>query len=235
LRIDRRLNLVVPIYGEEIPKLGDDNLPVMQDGEPVMEAPVVAYVHSTPLPAEVVDQYFMILGQTFSKIFSGGLGLASGPANAMRVMRSLAMEQKAWADDSASGTIGVKRGVVDQIERLTTVAVPADNGGWQSVPLAVAVDRKFISAEDKAEVENAIVFFIVASATLARAQRKAMVTAAADLWGAQTSSLSSTEFMASLKTSTATASSGEKSPATASVEAGPANATVDGKPASVPR
>lgn len=234
MRIDRRLNLVVPIYGEEVPKLGDDNLPVMQDGEPVMEAPVVAYVHSTPLPAEVVDQYFMILGQTFSKIFSGGLGLASGPANAMRVMRSLAMEQKAWADDSASGTIGVKRGVVDQIERLTTVAVPADNGGWQSVPLAVAVDRKFISAEDKAEVENAIVFFICAS-ELPRAQRKQIVSAGAALWGARTSPSNSTEFIASLKTSTATGSSGEKPPATASVDAGPANAMVDGKPALVPR
>jgi hypothetical protein len=231
LRIDRRLNLVVPIYGEEVPKLGDNNLPVMQDGEPVMEAPVVAYVHSTPLPADVVDRYWMVLAQTNTAIFSRGLGVFGGPSVALRMLKSIAQEQKAWDDDA--GQVGVKRGIVDQIERLTTVAVPSE-GGWQSVPLAVAVDRKFISEEDKAEVENAIVFFICAS-ELPRAQRKGIVSAGAALWGARTSSSNSTEFIASLKTSTATGSSGEKPPATASVDAGPANAMVDGKPALVPR
>ena len=233
MRIDKRLNLIVPVYGEEVAKLDGDGKPVMENGEPVTEQPVIAQVHATPLPSEVVDRYFMILAQTFSAIFSNGLGVLGGPAVAMKLLRSLSRDQKIWDDDPKSGLIGVKRGVVDEIERLTTVNVP-DGTGWTAVPLAIAVERQFISEEDKSEVENAIVFFIVGSATLARAQRKEMLTAAAGLWGARTSPLNSTEFTDSLKTSTVTVNSGEKSPAPVPSVLGPANATVDGKPASVP-
>jgi hypothetical protein len=233
MRIDKRLNLVVPIYGEEIPKLDAAGKPVMENGEPVTEQPVIAQVHATPLPSEVVDRYFMILAQTFSAIFSNGLGVLGGPAVAMKLLKSLSRDQKIWDDDPRTGLVGVKKGVVDEIERLTTVNVP-DGSGWTPVPLAIAVERNFISEEDKAEVENAIVFFIVGSATLARAQRKEMLTAAAGLWGARTSPLSSTEFTDSLKTSTGTVNSGEKSPAPAPSAPGPANAMVDGKPASLP-
>jgi hypothetical protein len=226
------LNLVVPVYGEEVPKLDAEGKPVMENGEPVVEQPVIAYVHSTPLSAETVDRYFMILAQTFAAVFNNGLGIATGPAVAMRILRSLAQEQKVWED--GPGLVGVKNGVVAEIERLTMVSVP--NGKeWSAVPLSVAIDRKFISEDDKTEVENAIVFFIVASATLARAQRKALITAAAGLWGAQTSPLNSSEFTDSLKTSTGTVSSGGTSPAPAPGAPGPANATVDGKPALVPR
>lgn len=232
MRIDKRLNLVVPVYGEEVPKL-DDGQPVMENGQPVMDRPIIAYVHSTPLSAETVDRYFMILGQTFSAIFGNGLGVLAGPAVAMKLLRSIAREQKVWDDDPKAGLVGVKNGVVAEIERLTTVSVP-DGSGWTPVPLAAAVERNFISEDDKAEVENAIVFFIVGSATLARAQRKEMLTAAASLWDARISPLTSTEFTDSLKTSTATVSSGETSPAPATAAPGPANAMVDGKPASVP-
>jgi hypothetical protein len=216
LKIDRRLNFVVPVY--------DD------DGKTIR-----AYVHSTPLAREVADQYFLILGQTFSQLFNQGLGVAAGPGMALRLLTKIAKDRKVWDDNPDTGERGV-RNLVDEIRRLTMVIVPAATakGGWEPVPLQVAVDRKVVSDEDQAEVENAIVFFIAVSATLNRAPRKEMLSQVAGLWDAQLSSLNSTEFVASLTTSTATESSGEKSPAPASETATAANATVDGKPASVP-
>lgn len=216
LRIDKRLHFVVPIYEDD-------------------EQTVRAYVHSTPLSREVVDQHFLILGQTFSAIFNQGLGAAAGPGMAMRLLRQLAQKTGVWEDDSAAGVVGVKNGLVEEIRRLTMVIAPSENG-WQPIPLQIAVDRKIIGDEDRAEVENAIVFFIAVYATLNRAQRKEMIETASALWGARTSSLNSTEFAASLPTSTATANSGETtSPAPASEEPAPAAATLDGKPLSVPR
>jgi hypothetical protein len=233
MRIDRKLNFVVPIYGEEKVKTDADGRPIKgQDGLPIVHQPVLAYVHSTPLAAEIVDQHFLILGQTFSQIFNRGLGAAAGPGLAMRLLKKIATDTRVW-EDSPDGERGVKNGLIEEIRRLTMVIVP-EGAKWQPLPLQIAVDRKILNDEDRAEVENAIVFFIAVSATLNRAERKPMLETAAGLWSAQLTSLNSTDFAASLTTSTAAASSGAKSPAPASEDSGAANATVDGKPSSVP-
>ena len=215
MRIDRRLHIVVPIYEDT----SDDS-------------PVIAYVHSVPLAEAIVDRYFMVLGKTYNAIFAQGLGFVAGPGHAMRVLRHIAEEMGVWHD--REGNAGVERGLVEEIRRLTNVAAIDKDGNWNALPLQVALDQGIISVEDKREVENAIVFFIVASAVLPRAQRPTMIKAAADLWGAQTSSSTIMEWTASLKTSTGTVNSGAKSPAVVSEKPAPANATVDGKPRSVP-
>lgn len=215
MKIDRRLHLVVPIY--------DDNLETVR-----------AYVHSTPIPRELFETYFMIISQTFSAIFTEGLNVAGGPGCAMVLMKQLALKKRVWEDDVENATIGVKNGLVQEIRRLTNVIVPADRG-WQQVPLHVAVDRGMIDAEDAVEVENAIVFFIVVSAVMKRSQRGDMLASAAGVWDARITSSNSTEFMSSLTTSTGTASSGAKPLADAIVDSGNATATADGKPLSLPR
>ena len=215
MRIDKRLHLVIPIYQDE------------EGGE------IIAHVHSTPIAEEIVDRYFMVLGQTYSAIFSQGLGLAAGPPHAMRVLKAIAMERGKWHDDPKTGEAGVENGLVAEMKRLTMVDALID-GKWQDMPLEVAVARGVLSADDRIEVENAIAFFTAASATLGRAQRAGMLRAAAELWGAEISSLNFTAWRASSRTSTATASSGEKSPAPANDEPEAANATVAGKRRSVP-
>lgn len=213
MRIDRALNLVVPVYED--------------DGKTVR-----AYVHSTPLSTEQIERHFMLLGQTFNAIFKQGLGETAGPAYAMMLLKRIATNTGEW--QGKDGTPGPGQELVEEIRRMTMVSAPKVGGGWEPVPLQVAVERKVVSAEDKAEVENAIVFFIVVSATLKHEQRREMIAAASDLWGARTSSLNSTEFTSSLATSTATGSSGETSHAAAADTSGSATATVDGKPSSIP-
>jgi|SRR5581483_648970 len=213
MKIDRRLNLVVPIYAD--------------DGKTV-----VAWVHSTPLSAEIIDRDFLLLGQTFNSIFSDGLGAAAGPGHAMRLLRAISERQGTWENEDK--TPGRGKLLVEEIRRRTNVAVPATPGGWETVPLDVAVQRGQLSGEDKSEVENVIAFFMCVSATLSRTERGAMLSSFAALWDAQLSSSTCTEWAASLKTSTQGAPSGARSPATAGQPVG-ADARADGKPASVPR
>lgn len=215
MNIDRRLNLVVPIYDEE-------------------GKTVVAQAHSMPLSVEVVDRYAVILAQTYAQIFSRGLGIVGGPAIALRLLKDIATNDGLWDDPPGRPGAGVASGLVAEMRRLTNVVARQKDGSWAPVPLAVAAQTGAITAEDAAEVENAVAFFTVASAMLPRAQRKDLLEAALGILGAQVTSSTFTDLCASLRTSTATASSGEKSPAPA--HAGPrhATATRDGKPASVP-
>ncbi len=212
MRIDKRLHLVIPVYSD--------------DGE------IVAYVHSTPLDEEVVDRYFMVLAQTYAAIFSQGIGLAAGPSHALRILKFVATERGVWFDDS-SGKIGVERGLIEEIRRLTMVAALSKEAKWEQLPLQVAIDRGVLNNEDRSEVENAIVFFIVGCATIPRVSRQGLLGAAAELWGAQVTSSPFTEWLSSLKTSIATVSSGARSPAIAKEEPARANATVGGKPSRV--
>ncbi len=240
VRIDKRLNLTVPIYSDPEDCAACKGAGAIDgkrcqpcDGTGKQPEHVVAYVHSVPLGEEVVDRYFMLLGRTYNAIFSQGLGFAAGPGHAMRVLRHIAVELGVWGDDPKAQTVGAQRGLVEEIRRLTMVATLTKDG-WRDLPWAVAVDQGAITAQDRAEVENAIAFFIAASATLNRANLQGVLEAAGSIWGAQTSSSSFTELMSSLRTSTGTGSTGAKAPAAASGGSAPANATVGGQPRSVP-
>lgn len=234
MKIDRRLNLVVPIYGDPLPKTDEKGTAVKDGaGKPVMVTPVVAHVHSAPISAEVAERYFVPLAQTFSGIFNLGLGVAAGPGVAAKLLRKLSVDGGVWEDDPRTGAVGVKNGLLEEIWRQTSVIAKIDNGGWTPVPLPTASARGLISAEDRAEVENAIVFFTAVSATLGRAQRTEMLEAACALWDARLSSLNSSEEAHSLPRSIAIASSGASAPATAPVPQPAANAARDGRPSSV--
>lgn len=215
MQIDKSLKLVVPVYAE--------------DGKTI-----TAYVHSTPLAAATVDSNFLLLSQTFAGIFNQGLGIGAGPAVAARLFRSIAENTKQWVTDEVPPQPGPGQMLLEEIRRLTLVIVQ-DGTGWIPLPLSVAVQQNKLSDEDRAEVENVIVFFIVVSATLPRSQRRVMLQDGAELFAARITSLSSTELAASLKTSTGDGSSGGKSHAAATVTSGSAAALVAGRPASVPR
>lgn len=211
MRIDKGLFLAIPIYDDD-------------EGQTVH-----AWVHSTPLSREAVERHVRILGPVHSAIYSQGYGQVAGPAAAMMLL-------KKHAEDTGQidGPAGVGA-LIAEIKRTTTVLVPGEPGqAWTPVPIDAAVQRSFITDDDRAEVENAIAFFICGSALLPRAMRRAMLDGGVGLWGAQISPLDSTAFAASLRTLSATANSGERSPASAPSAAVSANATVDGKPALLP-
>lgn len=179
IRIDKKLNLVIPIED--------------QGG--------TFYVHATPLSHQVFEKYYKVLARTFTVIVSM-YSEVSGPRVALMTLREVA-ENIGMKDD-------VEQGLIPEIRRSTNMLVPAEGGGFETVMFQTALDRKMLSEEDVSEVENALAFFTVYSAMLKRAQRVELLDGAAKMWGAQVTSLSVTEFGASLKTSTEKESSGAR-------------------------
>ena len=164
----------------------------------------VIYAHSCPIAHEVFDRFYFVIGKCWSRLFKEGLGEVAGPRIAAKLLRDIAK-----ADGILDGEGGVDLGLLREIQRLTNILLPKDTGGWQTLPFEEAVHRHALTAEDASEVENAAVFFTLGWSMLRRNVREIFVTGAAELWGAQTTSLNTTEFCASLPTSTGTENSGK--------------------------
>lgn len=169
IRIDKKLNLVIPIQDES----------------------GTFYVHATPLSHIVFERYYKVLARTFTVIVSM-YSEVSGPRVALMTLREVA-ENIGMKDD-------VEQGLIPEIRRSTNMLVPTDHG-WETVMFQQALDRKMLSEEDVSEVENALTFFTVYSAMLKRQQRVELLDGAARMWGASVTSLSVSEYGASLKTS----------------------------------
>jgi hypothetical protein len=181
VRIDRRLNLVIPIDR-------DDGL--------------TDYVHSTPISREIFEKYFLVLSKAYAEIYGGGLGVIAGPRVAALLVKKFAAEMGGQYEKE------VTDGLIPEIHRLTNVIV----AGVGMVPYQQALDQKRVSDDDAAEVENALVFFTVASHMHKQQDRTGILQGAASLWGAQTTLSNCTEYAASLRTSTPPASIGGSKP-----------------------
>jgi hypothetical protein len=195
LSLNRKLNLVIPVD--------------IRDG-------ITAYVHSTPISREVFESYYQVIARTFNGIYQGGLGPLSGPRVAKLELRRIATEMGLW-----DGANGVNSGLIGEIHRLTNVIKPrvTDRGGgdlssvktgWAIEPFEDVLRQKYFDDDDISEIENAIVFFIVASAMHKRSELGPMFEGLSKLWGAQTVSSNCTEYSASLPTSIETENIGEK-------------------------
>lgn len=192
MKIDRKLNLVLPIVDG-----------VTTDEKGVEHDNIVAYVHSTPISKEVFEKYFLVLSKVHARILSEGLGWAAGPRIAALMLEKVAKEDGTW-----EGADGVSRGLLGEIVRLTNVFMPLPVGGWDMVPLQIAIDQKLISDDDIGEVKSIIVFFTVSSWLYPKMMRDKILMEAMALSGGRTESLSCTDFSTSLPMSIATASTG---------------------------
>jgi len=183
LKINKRLNVVIPIERAE-------------GGE--------AYVHCTPISAEVFNLYWEPLSLTFTRIYAGGHGILSGPRIADRMLKKVAQELDVWG-----GEAGVERGLLNEIRQRANLLVCGEKG-WELLPFADAVRSRKLEGEDAEEVEAAITFFTVVSCMHRRNQQHEILDGAMKLWGARVEPLSCTEFLSSLRTSMPDGSSGAR-------------------------
>ena len=177
MRISQKLNIVIPLD---------------TDGGTI-------YVHSAPVSREVFERYYLVLGRTFSAIYRQGLEIMSGPRVAMLLLKDQARQMGVEED--------VQRGLVNEIRRLTNVVVQTPDRGWETLPLDTAISRQMIDADDASEVDNALAFFTVVSTMHRREDQQTILDGVRSLWGAETTSLNSTEYADFLRTSTADATS----------------------------
>lgn len=182
IKIDRKLNLVVPIEN---------------DGE-------ILYVHSAPISHAVFERYFKVIARTFSELYGGGYGIMSGPRIAAMLLKSVSSEMGVW-----DGVTGVENGLMSEIRRITNVICLDQNGGWVTIPFHDAAVLHKISDDDIAEVENAIVFFTLASAMHKKADLPEILGGASKLWGGLATPSSIMEFITGLPTPTQAVSIGE--------------------------
>ncbi len=186
MQIDKNtLNLVMPI------ERGDGS---------------IVHVYAIPISRAVFERYYMVMAKAFNTIYSGGLGIMSGPRVAAMIIKDTAIEMNVW-----DGPEGVERGLMQEIRRLTNVLVLGANG-WETIPIHEAVAKGHIDEDDMSEVENALAFFSVASHMHRKADRRGILDGASRLWGARLESLSCSEYCASLSKSTAIANSAAKPP-----------------------
>lgn len=182
MRINKALNLVIPIEWEKCGQI---------------------FVHSTPISRDIFEQYFLVISKTFAAIFSQGLGAIAGPRIAYLMLKKTAEDMGVWA-----GPSGVGVGFMAEVIRLSNVMIP-DKKGWKSIPLQSAIDKEIIDPETVAEIEGELVFFTCVSMMNKKAQVEPIMETVNGLWGSQITSLNSTEFTNSLRTSTEEENTGE--------------------------
>lgn len=182
MRIDKKLNLVVPIYDEEgkVPRF---------------------YVHSTPVGTDIWEKYWEPISLAFTRVMGGGHGIMGGPRIADKMLCKVAKDMGLW-----DGPEGIERGLMAEIYRLTNVVAPRDKG-WETIPYEEA-KRTLIEPEDANEIEGALVFFTLISLMNRRTIRREMLDSAMGLWGAQIVLWDCTAFINSLAISTGSENSG---------------------------
>jgi hypothetical protein len=180
MRIDERMNLVVPLYRDE---------------------KIYAYVYSTPVSREVFEAHYWLIAKTHNKLVE--LDRIAGTKVAVFVLKDVAKKER--AEESCTAFLA-------EITRLSNAIVATDDG-WTTAPYQAAVDRKMIDMDDAREVDSAIVFFTVGWLMYPLNLRLALLDGAAPAWNAEITSLSLTDFSASLKTSTEIVSFGARAAA----------------------
>jgi hypothetical protein len=180
IRIDKRLNLVVPI--------------TQADGSQI-------FVHSAPISADIFHAHYKPMAKALSAIYASGTGLMAARI-AHLALKDAALELGVW-----DGPGGVERGLIAEIHRLTNVLATGKDG-WEALPYGHAKASSIISPDEADEIEGAICFFTLGCSLHRRAEAESLLKGASQLWGAQIESLNSTEYMNFLRTSTAAGSTG---------------------------
>lgn len=180
MKIDKKLNLVSNITRD--------------DGS-------IIYLHVTPFPYEVVEEYCVLLGNLFTNFIAQVGPLGSARVAAMMLRKRLRQEQEARKQDnqSLSGPPQTLT-IIDEIQRLTMV-VYSDGGQWKSVPLEVAFKQGIIDPDEYREIEGEVVFFMVSSAIQKANLIAPTVGTVIKMYDGQLTSLSVTAFRDSLQTS----------------------------------
>lgn len=168
----------------------------------------IIHIHSTPVAPEIFDRYFMVIAQTYTALMERGSSfmVSSGPKVAFLLMKEIATQEGRW-----DGELGLARGFVAEVRRLTNVLMPTDDG-WDMIPFEEAAKKHMVDAEQAAEVDGILAFFTVLSLMVRKAGRPTVLANSFTLWGGQITSSTCTEFRDSLPTSTETDNSGATPP-----------------------
>lgn len=188
MRIEKALNLIIPVERD--------------DG-------AILFAHSTPISEQTFIAYHRAISMTYAQLTADGLIGAGGVRNADLMLRDVSERAGLWADDPVTKTVGVEKGLLGEIRRLTNVFAPTPQK-WTMVPLVDCVGSDVLSERETREVEAAAVFFTCASRNFPRQNLKEFLQMCSGRIGALVTFSNCTDFHNSLPMWTGDASSGEK-------------------------
>lgn len=180
MRIDRRLNLVLQVDGDD--------------------SGGVLHVHHSPIRQEVYEQHFMFITKAMTSMYLEGIHPIACTRIAYLTMKKLA---EAGGPDQLAL---IENTLFNEIWRLTNVLVPKERG-WELVPFYELMKSDLLSQSDVSEVKNYICFFTGASWVHGRAERIGMFEML-ESSGMQTTFSDVTEFKNSLAMSKPVESTG---------------------------
>ena len=195
MEIDRKLNLVLAL---------DKQVGVEKDAETGIERKILkpyAYVHHTPILEGVYNSHSWIIIQAIHRLYSARMTPPIASRVALNVLMQIAKENGPLAEKA------LLEGLLPEVWRNTMVLMQTERGYEQ---LLLPEAEKLLPSDDVREVRNYVVFFTSASWFHWRQEREDGLYPAMIESGAQIVSSSSTEFLASLPTSTPPGSSGGK-------------------------
>jgi hypothetical protein len=168
MKIDRKLNIVIPVE---------------------TESKGLIYVHSTPISRDVFEQFYLELGKVFSQCFDAinqaHLALTA-PQLAYPALKTMAIKAGNWEE--------VKKGLINEIVRLTNVLVTGEKG-WESIPLDLAIKREILDEDEESEVLSALTFFTAICRVAPKDLRMSFLEMAGSLRSWELTSLDSTEYL----------------------------------------
>lgn len=183
MKIDRKLNIVIPIE---------------------TESKGLIYVHSTPISRDVFEQFYLELGKVFSQCFDAinqaHLALTA-PQLAYPALKTMTIKAGNWEE--------VKKGLINEIVRLTNVLVIGEKG-WESIPLDLAIKREILDEDEESEVLSALTFFTAICRVAPKDLRMSFLEMAGSLRSWELTSLDSTEYLNGLTISAKIVVTGKK-------------------------
>jgi len=190
VKIDANLNLALPVR-------------VSEDGD------VLVWAYHTPISTEAFATNYRIISETSSRIWGKGLKYAATSGPRIASLTLLDISEQDAAENELETPLGPA--LLAEIKRLTFILAPGANG-FDMLPVDAAVQRGVIDSEDWSEAESSLVFFTLGYAMSRRAGRKTFCELISSVMAGSVTSLTPTEFAASLKTSTPVAAT-EQPPA----------------------
>jgi hypothetical protein len=183
MKIDRKLNIVIPVE---------------------TESKGLIYVHSTPISRDVFEQFYLELGKVFSQCFDSinqaHLALTA-PQLAYPALKTMTIKAGNWEE--------VKKGLINEIVRLTNVLVIGEKG-WESIPLDLAIKREILDEDEESEVLSALTFFTAICRVAPKDLRMSFLEMAGSLRSWELTSLDSTEYLNGLTIPVKAVTTGKK-------------------------
>ena len=183
MKIDRKLNIVIPVE---------------------TESKGLIYVHSTPISRDVFEQFYLELGKVFSQCFDSinqaHLALTA-PQLAYPALKTMTIKAGNWEE--------VKKGLINEIVRLTNVLVTGEKG-WESIPLDLAIKREILDEDEESEVLSALTFFTAICRVAPKDLRMSFLEMAGSLRSWVLTSSDSTEYLNGLTIPVKAVTTGKK-------------------------